>query len=181
MDNFTLILFLLSVLGIIVSLIALVVNLIRKRKKFGLAIVVFFILGIVAIAFKPTVNTSTQNSVNQGNKKTSDNKDTQDQINKKIKSTAVKATFAQLNGNEDQYKGKSFFIEGAVTNVDNTNSILPLFTVTVKEENGFGMYDILNFNKTNIKKGDTVKVYGKLNGKSKNGAPELSGNIIEKE
>ena len=128
-----------------------------------------------------------QSSTNQENKKTSNqvssknNQETQNDINKKIKSTAVKANFVQLNGHEDQYKGKSFFIEGEVTNIDNTNSVLPLFTVKTKEESGFGMYDILNFNKTDVKQGDKIKVYGKLDGKSKNSAPELSGNIIEKE
>lgn len=107
--------------------------------------------------------------------------ETQEEINQKIKSVAIQANFVQLNGHEDEFKVKSYWVEGEVTNVDNTNSVLSMFTVKTAEGNGIGDYDILNFQKVDIKQGDKVKVYGGLNGKSKVGAPELSGNVIEKE
>ncbi|MBU3153909.1 DNA-binding protein [Clostridium estertheticum] len=105
---------------------------------------------------------------------------TQTQLNAKIKKESVKADFIKLNGHETEFVGKSYLIEGTITNVDNTNTTLPLFTVTTKEDKGVGMYSIININKVNIAKGNKVLVYGKLNGKNDIGFTELTGNIIEK-
>ncbi|MBU3216659.1 DNA-binding protein [Clostridium estertheticum] len=107
-------------------------------------------------------------------------KQTQTQLDAKIKKESVKADFIKLNGHESEFVGKSYLIEGTVTNIDNSNAVLPSFTVTTKEDKGVGMYSIININKVNIVKGNKVKVYGKLNGKNDIGFTELSGNVIEK-
>lgn len=146
-------------------------------------LLLFLSISIILISF---VGCS-QNNNNQQTRKVSTKttikpkEETQDQLNQKIKSAAVQADFTNLNGHEDEFKGKSYWIEGEVTNVDNTDSVLPMFTVKTTEGSGYGMYDILNFEKVSVKQGDKVKVYGGLNGKSKVGAPEISGNVIEKE
>jgi hypothetical protein len=105
---------------------------------------------------------------------------TQDELNATIKKEAVKADFVTLNGHEADFIGKSYFVEGEVTFIDDSNSVLPMFSVKTKEGDGFGMYDVVNFNKTVVVKGDKVKVYGKLSGKSDIGVPQISGNVIEK-
>jgi hypothetical protein len=105
---------------------------------------------------------------------------TQSEINAGIKKDAVKADFVILNGHEEDNLGKPYIVEGEVSFVGDTTAVLPTFSVTTKEGNGVGMYDITNFDKVIVAKGDKVKVYGKLTGKSDIGLIQISGNIIEK-
>lgn len=127
---------------------------------------------------------SNEQTNSKENKKTNDTdkKESQDDINKKTKAQAVKADFVTINGHEKENKDKPFFIIGEVTNIDDTNKVLPTFTVTTKEGNGLGVYDVLNFQKISINKGDKVKVYGKFNEtKNSKGMIQISGNVIEKQ
>ncbi|EDU35762.1 MULTISPECIES: LptM family lipoprotein [Clostridium] len=146
------------------------------------------IAGILTLGLVACGSTQTNNEENKNNdkpkqeqaKKESAKEESQEELNKEIKDSAVKADFVKINGHEKELKGKSYYIEGEVTFIDNTNSVLHKFTVKTKEGEGYGMYDVENFGKAEVKEGDKVKVYGKLNeNKSETGAPQISGNVIE--
>lgn len=105
----------------------------------------------------------------------------QSEINAKIKKEAVIADFVEINGHESENKGRTYFIEGKVTNIDITNEVLPLLTLKVKEGTRYAMYDVLNFQKVDVNLKDKVKVYGNLSGeKNSRGMIQISGDIIEK-
>ncbi|MGO5073940.1 DNA-binding protein [Clostridium sporogenes] len=148
------------------------------------------IIGILSIGLVACGSTQTNNEENKNNdkpkqeqtKEESMKEESQEELNKKIKNSAVKADFVKINGHEKELKGKSYYIEGEVTFIDSTNSVLPKFTVKTKEGEGYGMYDVENFGNAEVKEGDKIKVYGKLDeDKSETGAPQISGNVIEKQ
>lgn len=125
------------------------------------------------------VNVDSSKSISQSEKQVAKPEQSQDDLNKEIKSKAEKADFVKINGGE--WKSKEVFVEGEIT-LESSSKILPEFTVTTKEGNGFGMYSvvILDTSKVdNYKKGSQVKVYGKVLDKNDLGMPQISGNVIE--
>ena len=149
------------------------------RKKLGLYICILVLaVGMVGCGTNKSSETK-PTAVKVAEQKTTE--PSQAEINEKIKKEAVKADFVEINGYEAANAGKSYYVEGTVSNVDNTNNVLHLFTVTTKEGDGAGMYDILNFSDVSVVEGDKVKVYGKLDGvKNEKGMIQISGNVIEK-
>ena len=185
MGTVTLIMFLLGVMGVLVTLAWLLINAIRKRnlKKVSkilggsIALIMFSILlkpGMLSPQAASTSITTTSESVEK--------EQTQEEINKKLKLDATKADFVEINGYEKENIGKYLFIDGEVSFVGDVNEAIPLFTVTTKEGDGYGIYDVMNFYDIEVKKGDKVKVYGSLSSEKSNvGAPQISGIIIEKQ
>ncbi|MHB9949471.1 DNA-binding protein [Clostridium botulinum] len=155
------------------------------KKILSILIAGILTLGLVACGSTQTNNEENKNNnkpKQEQSKKESIKEESQEELNKKIKNSAAKADFVKINGHEKELKGKSYYIEGEVTFIDNTNSVLPKFTVKTKEGEGYGMYDVENFGKAEVKEGDKVKVYGKLDeNKSEAGAPQISGNVVEKQ
>lgn len=138
----------------------------------------------LALALVGCGQTDKQNVKSEQSKKVEERKEekkeTQEDINNKVKVEAVKADFVKVNAGE--MNNKSVFTEGQVSSI-NKDQVMPTFTLTVKGENGYGMYSILCIDKEyikNINNGDNVKVYGKVDGKDSTGMPKITGNIIEK-
>ncbi|OFI04990.1 hypothetical protein CLOACE_20070 [Clostridium acetireducens DSM 10703] len=103
------------------------------------------------------------------------------EVNKEIKNIASKADFTQINNNKQKLKGEVYYIEGVIDFIDESNKDLPMFTVNTEEQNICGVYDVINFQEIEVKKGDKIKVYGKVSEeKSELGAPKITGNVIEK-
>lgn len=153
-------------------------------------VLTFFMAVALSLSIVGCGNTSngskTENNAKQeqkqDEKKESVKAKSQDELDKEIKNTATKADFVKINGHEKEHVGEAYYIVGEVSFIDDTNKILPTFTVKTKEGEGFGLYDIMNFKKVELKEGDEVKVFGKLSGeKSKIGSPQISGNVIEKQ
>lgn len=154
----------------------------KKKIIIAVAILVLVMLGSIGCGNSDVATNDIEKSTNTSENKVQNEKVDQEELNQQIKDEAIQAEFVTLNVSENeakQYVGKSFFIEGEVTFVDSANTVLPEFTVTTKEENGYGMYTVINLFKTSVNEGDTVKVYGGFNGVNKLGMPELSGNVIE--
>ncbi|WP_238884560.1 DNA-binding protein [Clostridium sp. YIM B02551] len=152
------------------------------RKK----IIVLFIIGVVSVGLvscsskKDNTQSAKSDTTQTETKKEDENKKelTQDELNAKIKSEAKPIKFVDINGHEDDFKNKSVYIEGEVTNVDNTDSVFPKFTVTTNEDGGSGMYNVMNMLKYEVKQGQKVKIYGKVTGKD-SGLIQITANAIE--
>jgi hypothetical protein len=120
------------------------------------------------------------------NQKPEEKEPTQEEINEKIKKEAVKADFVRLNGHESEPKNKYLrvFIEGEISNVRYEYTDIdpfPHFLISQKEKDGYGLYHITNIlNIKNLKDGDKVKVYGVVEGKTKDYSIKVSAPVIEK-
>ncbi|QXE20452.1 DNA-binding protein [Clostridium sp. 001] len=155
-------------------------------------IISLFVGIIVCLSFMGCGDTSNNQQGNESTKQTvqkkpSKNEPTQAELNAKLKKEATKADFVQLNGHEDQYKGKKVFIEGTVSNVTNENNPGGEFTISAQEGNGYGMYGITSLDidhgnvGKDIVKNNKVKIFGTVDGKDSFGAPHIVATIIEKE
>jgi len=200
-----LLLFAVGLIGMIVSLILLVINLIRKKpmKKMLISLGVCFILFAVGL-FMPS---SSNNDDSETQAKLENNelevqseqeeqeevvytqadtvtedKPTQEELNIQLKEEAIEADFVNINGDKVE-KGTKLHLKGEVSVIDSIES-LGKFSITTKENDGFGMYDIINFTgeKLNIKEGDIIEVWGVYNVKDENtGMPTISMTVYEKE
>jgi hypothetical protein len=103
---------------------------------------------------------------------------TQEELNAKLKSEAVKADFVKINGGE--WKDKKVFAEGEISNVDVQDPVTT-FLLAAKEGNGLGVYKIRAvtslIGKINDK--DKVKIYGIVNEPDKDGIPKILVTVIE--
>lgn len=107
----------------------------------------------------------------------------QKELNEQLKKEAVKANFVELNGNDEEKNNLKVFAEGTISSVDYDCliDIFPSFTLTQKENDGYGMYHIANlFGVEGLKDGDYVKVYGSVDGMSDTGLIKIVAIIIEK-
>lgn len=103
---------------------------------------------------------------------------TQEELNAKLKAEAVKADFVEIN--VDNPVGKKVFAEGEVTIL--TKGALDEFTLTTKEGDGYGIYQITLANTTeeDYSEGDIVRIYGTADGKDELGMPKILATIVEK-
>lgn len=98
-----------------------------------------------------------------------------------IKREATRADFVELNAGKIETIAKKVFIEGEVSFIE-TKTIPKSFTLTSKEGDGFGMYNITFYDEeisNTIKEGDMVKVFGLHMGKSNLGMPRVTCEAIE--
>jgi len=102
-----------------------------------------------------------------------------DTDNAKLKTEAVKADFAEINGHYDKVKAKAVYFEGKVSDVVNTYGAgIPNFIIT----QGGEMFYIVNESDTpDLKNGDTAKIYGRVTDpKEGHGMPTIMSTLIEK-
>lgn len=141
-------------------------------KKLLIAIVSLVIISGCSSEPKETVKKVPE--VSQKN-----NEPTQDELNEKLKSEAVRADFVELNGGKAEMN-KRVFAVGEVTIVIKEGS-MGEFTLTTVDGDGYGMYTVKNVLGTEVNEGDQVKVYGPFTGKDDLGFPTISATIIEKQ
>jgi hypothetical protein len=149
-----------------------------------LSITLVFILGGCASSYTTTQNKNTATKIDSPKPDKSKPKEpTQEELNEKLKLEATKADFVQLNGHEDNFKDKKLYAEGKISTVDydKVMDLFPSFTLSQQEGTGYGMYHIVNIlNVPNLKDGDTVKIYGTLDGKDTTGMTKITSTVIEK-
>lgn len=102
---------------------------------------------------------------------------TQDELNAKLKSEATEITFAAANGDEIS-KDSKVMIKGVVTNISK-EGVGGVFTVTTSEDDGVGMYSVINFSTSDVNLNSEVTVCGTYNGKDEIGFPAITATIIE--
>lgn len=108
----------------------------------------------------------------------------QEELNQELKNQAVQANFVEINGHTSELKNKKVFAVGKISVVDyqDTMDVFPSFTLSQKESNGFGIYHITNaLNIKGLKDGDNVKIYGTIDGMTKDKMPKIIATIIEKQ
>jgi len=109
---------------------------------------------------------------------------TQGELDAKLKKEAIKADFVQLNGHESEFENKKVYAIGEISVVDYKNVMddFPSFLLSQKEGNGYGVYHITNMlSIKDLKDGDTVKIYGCIEGVDKTSAPKIVATVIEKQ
>ena len=182
-----------SVLSFIIFLVILLLNIIKKRskKKALLGLGGSLIIFIIALAITPTGSESSQNTINTkgvtkeinlDKKNKPEKKLSQEELNIRLKKEAVKAEFIELNSNSKSNINKKVYLEGTVGTILK-DGVLGEFSVNTKEENGYGIYTILNMHTTEketLKQGDIIKIYGVYDGKEKDNIPKITAIIIEK-
>lgn len=112
----------------------------------------------------------------QSNDETNESEPTQEELNNQLKEEASEADFVKLNNGEIE-EGTKLKVSGEITLMESNND----FTLTSKENDGYGMYSILNFDTTEstVEEGDDVTVYGTYTGDSETGMPEIRITVIE--
>lgn len=158
------------------------------KKKNIVFLICFILICFIFVGCGSSKATSSARKSNESSTSTKapskKNQPTQAELNTKFKAEAIKADLVQINEYEDAYKNKKVYVEGKVYAVNYEGDIneVPNFTLWQLEGNGYGVYTIINhINVKGLKHGDTVKVWGTLEGKSKSGAPNIVAAIIERE
>lgn len=154
------------------------------KKILTILLIGFLSFGLMACGSKQEVNEKTSETnkpkQEQVQKEQVKKEPTQEELNNKIKKEAVKGDFVKINGGE--MDRKSVFIEGKVSNLQ-TDQVMPIFMLTSKEGDGFGVYNVQTIDLSyvkDIKDGDKVKVYGKVVDRKTTDVPTVFGNVIGK-
>lgn len=101
----------------------------------------------------------------------------QEELNEKMRSEAIKLDFVKANGGEIEQDTK-VTISGKVTNITE-EGVGGTFTVTTKEGDGYGMFSVKNFALKDVTVDSEVTVYGVFDGKDELGFPTINATIIE--
>lgn len=177
MDMF---IFAVGFIGLVVALVMLVIDVVKKKpkKKPAIGLVVCIVLMIVGLAMAPA-DTGGEDETPVADAGAEENKpEEQEELDKKLKTEAAQADFIKVNGDEVEEDTK-LTAQGEVT-VKGDSDILKTFTLTTKEDDGYGMYSITNLSTEEISEGDYVQVWGIYSGKDEAGMPSITATIIEK-
>jgi hypothetical protein len=149
----------------------------RYKKMFT----VFFAAAAFLTACSSEGSTSSNNDEEPVVEQEKNNEPTQEELNDKLKSEAVEASFVELNDPAAEIN-KQVFAVGEVS-VKHEDGIFQVFDLSVKEGEGYGIYQVTDVLKvTDYSDGDTVKVYGIYKGKDEaTGMPMINSTVIEKQ
>lgn len=196
METLALLLFFASIVIFAFFIIAIFKR--KPKSKLFIGSLVCFALSIIIIptsdeeASKKDDNPKTTQAT-EAPKESQENKPTQEELDAKLKQEAVEADFVAANGGEYE-TGKEIKATGEITNLLNKEGeILPVFTLTTKESDGFGMYtvkvmqanttvtqkEVTLSNGTKLTEGTQVTVYGTYDGRSEVGFPLINSTVIE--
>lgn len=179
-------------LGGILSLLFAIISVFRKKGHSKYLFIIsgafFSVLLITVVTFpvqesnkEDLVNVEKEESIEKSTQEVVEvDKRSQEEINEHLKMVAEKANFVELNV-DDPPNGKKVFIDGEIT-VLYENGTFGEFMLASKEGEGYGAYNIILLNTTDIKywEGDQVRVYGAVNGKDESGMPQVLATILEK-
>ncbi|CAG9608069.1 hypothetical protein [Pseudoneobacillus rhizosphaerae] len=122
----------------------------------------------------------TEEYTNKKNIEESISEPSQEELNEKLKTESVQADFVELNSDQAEI-GKKVFTTGEVS-IIKEDGIFKTFTLTTKENNGYGMFTITDILKSeNYQDGDTVKIFGTYAGKDDLGFLKIDSTVIEKQ
>lgn len=183
-----LLLFAVGSIGVIVSLILLVINLIRKKpkKKASISLVVCFVLIVIGLSMPSSSSnddseTQAKLENNEEDKVIAESEHSQEELNVRLKEEAIEADFVDINSDKVA-KGTKLHLKGEVTVIISAKS-LGEFSLTTKEGDGYGVYDIHNYTAKDldIQEGDVIEVWGVYAGRDDDtGMPTISMTICEK-
>lgn len=95
----------------------------------------------------------------------------------KVKALAEEYTFIQLNG--DEVPTDTMVKLSGQIDLVSEDGMLGEFTLTEKNDAGYGIYSINNMLGAEVKEGDAITVYGTYNGKNEMGMPSVNSVLIE--
>jgi len=148
-----------------------------KRLFYVGALSAFLLTACSGEEAKPKGDTSTTEPSESKNESVT-NTPTQEELNEKMRSEAIKLDFVSANGGKIA-KDTKVTITGKITNITD-EGVGGKFTVTTKEGDGFGMYSVVNLTTdSNISRDSEVTVYGTFDEKDELGAPTIIATIIE--
>lgn len=103
---------------------------------------------------------------------------TQEELNEKMRKEAIKLEFVAANSDEVA-KNTKVTISGKVSNIDK-EGVGGKFTVTTNEDDGYGMYTVVNLTLEDVSMDSEVTVYGTFDGSDPDlGFPTIIATIIE--
>ncbi|MEI4768079.1 hypothetical protein WAX74_00195 [Psychrobacillus sp. FJAT-51614] len=143
----------------------------KKYLTLAIALLITVILSACGKSeSEQTIEASQDISVNQ-------NAPTQEQLNAQLKQEALVIDFVKANAEEIE-KDTKVKVTGEIT-VISKSGMLGEFTLTTDENDGNGMYSIINTMGIEVSEGDTVTVYGLFDGKDNLGYPSIVATVIE--
>lgn len=160
-----------------------------------LIIIGFFFLFFVGCssAKESTTEIEKKPTPNQEIKQSQEKKNTLENVEEDFKKEAIEINFDDVNGGKYN-KGTIVKITGTITSFeDKTAEIEPIFTLSSKEGNTFGLYkikliqsnikvtpyEITLANGTTLSYSTNVVVYGTYDGQDEYGVPHISSPIVE--
>ena len=178
---------LLGAIGFLVCAIILIVNIIKKKSKKRISIILgacvaVFLIGIFTI---PTDTSTSSDKIKNAESVSSayeNDEPTQEELDSNLKKEAVEADFIKINGGE--WKNKKVFEQGKISNIDVKDPMIT-FSLTAKDKNGMAMYKIATFktlpNVAKFNEGDIVKIYGTVGEAGADGIPKIDATIVSKD
>lgn len=150
------------------------------KRVLSAIILLTLTLTLVGCGEKVSQTSDTKNISSKVIEKTDEKTD--EEIDKEIKDNAVAVNFVEINN--DNWEGKAVYAEGTVSGYTPGSPFIT-FTLSVKEADGYGVYniqtsDIINEEFANINDGDVVKIYGKVDIKNDLGMPTIFARMVEK-
>jgi hypothetical protein len=135
------------------------------------------LLSLLLVACSSESSEPVEEETKVSTEETKKDEPTQEELNAQLKEEATKANFVELNS-DDTEKGQKIFTVGTI-DVVIKEGMLGEFSFTTEEDEGYGMYTVVNVMGTEVTKGDKVKIYGVYDGKDESGFPIINATIIE--
>lgn len=158
-----------------------------KKKLLTATLIGFGLFALVGCGDKPSENTlnnpPSETTVDDSQKETAEpSKEEKEKANVEIKEKATKADFVKINGQKPNFE--PIYIKGEVSflNPSEYSDNISRFTITSKENDGFGMYTGVSSeieDNKKLKEGETITIYGYATGKTEAGLPEILVSTID--
>ncbi|MFP7171962.1 hypothetical protein [Terribacillus halophilus] len=118
----------------------------------------------------------------ESNAKEAADEPTQEELDEQLKKEAVKGDFVKINGDQVD-EGEKIYLEGEVSVVLSEDSIMPEYSFTTKEDDGYGVYSIIDLSSNGVpEEGDKLKIYGTYSGRDEmHGGPKITVTVVEKQ
>ncbi|MFC7322493.1 hypothetical protein [Halobacillus campisalis] len=130
---------------------------------------------LAIIGFAALIGCSEDTSASDSN---AEEKPSQEELEELLRAEAVPVEFSSVTSGEVE-QGAEVIIQGSVS-ASELSKEAAAFTVTTKEESGFGTYTVENMDEdTDFLTDDIVEVYGTYVGTDEEGTPLIEGTIVE--
>ncbi|WP_173918594.1 hypothetical protein [Halobacillus sp. Marseille-Q1614] len=128
---------------------------------------------LIIVGLATLIGCSQSTSANE----TIEEKPTQQELNEKLREEATAIDFAAINAGKVEI-GEKVSIIGGITEEEGTES--SIFTVTTKEEDGYGTYTVESMAKdADYQTGEIVEVFGTYQGTDEDGTPLIESPVID--
>lgn len=123
-----------------------------------------------------------EQSDDEVSKEESADEPTQEELNEQLKATAKKGDFVEMNA-ERVEEGERIYLEGEVSVILSEDKVMPEYSFTTKEGDGYGVYTIFDLSSNGVpNQGDKLKIYGTYSGRDEMyGGPKITVTVVEKQ